>query len=276
MFRSDQYTVATELNYIPVSGVVAEDVIKVTRSGKDIRITEFDSSPVNTDIYSFQWYGISTEITLPVNMYIITVFNSVIGGVQRIVKYEIGSVVGRDYTFTFTNGTNIASYTSKLGDVTEDIRDALITALEAVSWGFTITVTPISTNQIYIEIDGTGDFGYYIGRATYKTGYYCTINSEDYLIYYDDDFSAYPTLPGINASYDFTDLTLMDDGIEAYLDDPTTTNTFSETLEGVSAISSIPGEDTVPNQFCVIENTEQRVYFWETLGFGENIKIYQK
>jgi hypothetical protein len=109
----------------------------------------------------------------------------------------------------------------------------------------------------------------------YKTGYHCTIDTDEYIIYYDDSPLAYPTLPTLAASYDFADLTFAGN-LEDYLDDPNTDNTFSETLVGVSAISSIPGANTVPDQFCVVDGISQRVYFWEVLGIGENIKVYQK
>ena len=273
MYRSLDFTAASVLDYIPVSGVVESDVIKVTRSGKDIRITVFESLPLNVDVYEFQWYGVDTDITLDSGAYILQVYNSV--STFRTVLYEIGPTVGVGYVYVFKNGTNIASYAAGPLEDAEDVRDGIETAINAVSWGFTVTTLALGTDQLRVTFSNTEDFETFIGRSTYKTGYYCVIEGDDYLIYYDDDPSAYPTLPALAASYDFADLDFTGD-IEDYLDDPNTDNTFSESIAGVSAISSIPGAASVPDQFCVVDGSEQRVYFWENLGIGENIKVYQK
>jgi hypothetical protein len=273
MYRSLEFTAASELDYIPVSGVVEADVIKVTRSGKDIRITDFDNAPLEVDVYSFQWYGVDTDITLDSGAYILQVYNSV--STFRTVLYEIGPTVGVGYVYVFKNGTNIASYAAGALDTAEDVRDGIETAINAVSWGFTVTTLAIGIDQLRVTFSNTEDFETFIGRSTYKTGYYCTISGSDYLIYYADSPTAYPTLPSVAASYEFLDLDLAGD-IEAYLDDPNTDNTFSETLVDTTDINAVPGVDTVPDQFCVVDGISQRVYFWEVLGIGENIKVYQK
>jgi hypothetical protein len=96
------------------------------------------------------------------------------------------------------------------------------------------------------------------------------------LIYYDESPTAVPVPPALEASYNFDDLTLMPDGIETYLADPNTNPSYSETLEGVSAIAGIPGAVTVPDQYAVINTSEQKIYFWEDLNIGEVIKVCQK
>jgi hypothetical protein len=274
MFRSVQYVSGAELDYIPVGGVVSSDVIKVTRSGKDIRITTFDPAPLEVDVYSFEWYGVDTTITLDSGAYILQVYNSVT--TFRTVLYEFGPTVGVGYVYVFKNGTNIASYAAAPLDDAEDVRDGIETALNAVSWGFSITTLAIGTNQLRVIFSNTEDFETFIGRSTYKTGYYCTIDGSEYLIYYDEDPTGYPVLPAIASSYEFGDLALCTPDLETYLDDPNSDNTFSEVLEDVTDINEVPGADSVPNQYCVVEDTEQRVYFWENLAIGEVIKIYQK
>jgi hypothetical protein len=273
MYRSLEFISASELDYIPVSGVVESDVIKVTRSGKDIRITTFDAAPLEVDVYSFEWYGVDTDITLDSGAYILQVYNSVT--TFRTVLYEIGPTVGVGYVYVFKNGTNIASYAAAPLDTAEDVRDGIEAALIAVSWGFSITTLALGTDQLKVTFSNTEDFQTFIGRSTYKTGYYCVIDGQDYQIYYDDSPTGYPVLPAISASYEFADLDLAGD-IEDYLDDPNTDNTYSEVIAGTTDINSIPGAVSVPDQFCVVDGSEQRVYFWENLGIGELIKVYQK
>lgn len=276
MLRSGQFTSAAEIDYIPVSGVVAEDVVRVQRSGKAIRFRDtFDSGPIDVDCYKFEWTGVDTSITLDPGAYILQVTNSVT--TVRTVVYEFGPTVGVGYVYFFGVGSEQVLYVANPLDTAEDVRDGIDAALNSYSWtGFTITTVPFGTDNLRVTFSDTTDFVTKIGRISYKSGYYCTISGEEYLIYYDDDPNAMPTLPGLNAAYNFDELTLMPDGIEVYLSDPYTTPYYVETLEGVAAISGVPGSDTVPDQYCVIDEANQRVYFWENLNIGEVIKIVQK
>lgn len=276
MFRSNQFTSAAELDYIPVSGVVGEDVVRVQRNGIGLKFnTSFDSTPVNVDIYSFEWGGVDTSITLDPGAYILQVTNSV--STYRTVVYEFGPTVGVNYVYLFINGTQQAFYAAGPLDTVEDVRDGMEASINSVTWsGFTVTTLSAGTSQLRVTFSDTSDFETFIGRLTYKAGYYCTISGEDYLIYYDESPTAVPTLPSLEASYNFGDLTLMPDGIETYLADPNTTPSYGETLAGVSAIAEIPGLNTVPDQECVIDTTNQRIYFFENLNIGEVIKVLQK
>ena len=274
MVHSTQY-ISTELNYVPVSGVVAEDVVDVHRNGIGVKFnTAFEDVPLTVDVYSFQWYGVDTSITLDSGAYIIKIYDSV--GLFRTVLYEFGPTVGVGYVYLFTNGTNFASYAAAPLDTAEQVRDGIETALNAVSWGFTFTTLALGTNQLKITFTNTDEFQTFIGRSTYKTGYYCSISGVDYQLYYADNPNAYPTLPSYDPDYDFSELVEMVGGIEAYLDDPNSDNTFSDTLEGVTDINGIPGPLSVPDQECVISESEQRIYFHEVLNFGELIKVFQK
>ena len=276
MFRSVQFTSGGSLDYIPVTGVVADEVVRLQRNGMGVKYQDtFDSSPVDVDAYQFEWWGVDTSITLDSGAYILQVYNSVT--TFRTVLYEIGPTVGVNYVYLFQNGTQQAIYAAGALDTDTDVRDGLEAAINAVTWtGFTVTCLALGTNQLKITFSDTSDFETYIGRITYKAGYYCTIDSEDYLLYYDEDPTALPTLPAIDAAYNFVDITLMPSGINAYLDDPNSTPSYSEAFEAVVSISEIPGSATVPDQIAVIDQSNQRIYFWEELNFGEVIKVFQK
>lgn len=276
MFRSTQFTNGTEQDHIAVSGVVYEDVVRLQRNGIGLRFTDsFDSNPVDTDIYSFDWAGVDTSITLDPGAYILQITNS--ATTFRTVVYEFGPTVGVNYVYLFVNGSQQAPYLAQPLDDAEAVRDGVQASIDATTWtGFTVTTLAIGTNRLRVTFSDTSDFETYIGRITYKAGYYCTIDGEDYLIYYDESPTGVPTLPGLDGAYNFDDLTLMPDGIETYLADPNTNPTYSETLEGVAAISGIPGSDTVPDQYAVIKTDEQKIYFWENLNIGEIIKVFQK
>jgi hypothetical protein len=190
--------------------------------------------------------------------------------------YEFGPTVGVGYVYVFVNGTQQAQYAAAPLDDAEDVRDGVEAALNAVSWtGFTITTLALGTNRLRVTFSNTEDFTFFIGRTTYKTGYYCTISGIDYLIYYNDSPTGYPVLPALDPSYNFLDLTEMGD-IETYLAEPFTVPTYSETFVDVVSISEVPGSANVPDQFAVIDEANQRVYFWENLNIGEVIKIMQK
>lgn len=276
MFRSNDFEVGAELDYVPVSGIVAEDVLAVHRSGKHIRhLTAFESNPIDVDVYKFEWTGVDSSITLDPGAYILQLTNSVTS--FRTVVYEFGPTVGVGYVYFFSAGSQTTLYVAAALDDVEDVRDGVEAALNSVTWsGFTIATTALGTNRLRVVFSNTSDFTTVIGRITYKSGYYCEISGDDYLIYYDDDPNAMPTLPGLNASYNFDDLTLMPDGIEVYLSDPYTSPYYVETLEGVASISGVPGSSTVPDQYAVIDEPNQRIYFWENLGIGETIKVLQK
>lgn len=276
MFRSLSFVSASASDFIPVSGVVAGNVVRIQRNGVGVRFTDtFESNPVDVDGFEFNWSGVDTSITLDSGAYISQLTNSVTS--FRTVVYEIGPTVGVNYVYLFQNGTQQAIYAAAPLDDAEAVRDGLETAINAVTWtGFTVTTLALGTNRLRVTFSDTSDFQTFIGRITYKAGYYCTIESDDYLLYYAESPTGFPTLPGIDAGYNFADITLLPGGIRAYVDDPNSIPSYSETFAGLVAISGIPGSPTVPDQFAVIDGTNQRIYFWENLNIGEVIKVFQK
>jgi hypothetical protein len=277
MYRSRTYEVIDAQNYIDVVGLTGTDVVVVDRNGIGVKHSvNFATGATSTATSTFSWYGVKL-VTLSINQWLLTISDSISGG-QRTVIYEVGSVVTAGRTYALFRGNQVAKYTAVLGNTATSVRNGLKTAIDAVSWsGFTVTTTAVSTNRLQVVIsDPTVGFTTYLGQEKWKKGRYATISGVEYLLEYIDSTTSEPALPVLAESYQFANLTEMPLGLASYLDEPLTGRTLTTGNGATTDVISFPGAINVPANECVVSEALQRIYFSDTLGLGEVIKVFQK
>jgi hypothetical protein len=277
MYRSRTYEVIEAQNYIDVVGLTAADVVVVDRNGIGVKHTiNFATGATPTATSTFSWYGVKIG-TNSINQWLLTISDSIIGG-QRTVIYEVGSVVTAGKTYALFRGNQVAKYTAAAGNTATTVRDGLKSAIDAVSWsGFTVTTTAVSTNRLQLVINiPTVGFTTYLGQEKWKKGRYAIISGVEYLLEYIESTSSEPALPALAASYQFSAITPMPLGLESYINEPLTGRVFSTGNGATTDIIAFAGTINVPANECVVSEALQRIYFSDTLGLGEVIKVFQK
>ena len=278
MYRSRTYEVIDAQNYIDVVGLTGTDVVVVDRNGIGVKHSvNFATGATPTVTSTFSWYGVKL-VTNSINQWLLTISDSIIGG-SRTVIYEVGSVVTVGRTYALFRGNQVAKYTVVLGNTATSVRDGLKSAIDAVSWsGFTVTTSNVSTNRLQLVISNpTVGFTTYLGQQKWKKGRYAIISGVEYLLEYIESTSSEPALPALAASYQFANLTTMPLGVAQYMDEPLTGRTLTTaTGGGTTDIIAFAGTINVPANECVVSEALQRIYFSDTLGLGEVIKVFQK
>lgn len=276
MYHSRTYINDAVNPWIAAPGIVAADVVIIDRNGIGVKHgSNFQAGTLEVDVYEFQWYGVK-RTSLSANEYINIITQSV--GATRITVYEIGSTVTVGRTYSFYDNNVIAKYTAIAGDDANDVRNGLVSAINAATWsGFTATVTNVSTTRLQVEIsDPAKDFKIYIGQQKWKSGYFCTIDNVKYIIYSDSSTTSAPTLPAISISYAYGNLTPITGSVQSYNFEPLTGITYAETLEDTTDISGVSSAVNVADNTCVVSEGEQKIYFDADLGIGEIIKVFSK
>jgi hypothetical protein len=276
-YKANTYKVMDALNYVPVFGTIGTKVLVVDRNGIGVKHTvNFATGATPTATSTFSWYGVKL-VTLSINQWILTITNSVMSG-QRTIVYEIGSVVVAGRTYAVLYGNQIAKYTAQSGDTATSVRNGLKSAIDAVSWtGFTVTTTSVSTNRLQLVINNVNvNFTTYLGQQKWKKGRYATISGVIYILEYIESTTTEPALPALAASYQFANLNTAPLGLESYLDEPLTGRVFSTGNGATTDIIAFAGTINVPANECVVSEALQRIYFSDTLGLGEVIKVFQK
>jgi hypothetical protein len=163
------------------------------------------------------------------------------------------------------------------GDNTTAVRNGLKAAIDATSWGTTVTTSSVSTNRLQVNIMGAVvNFTTQLGTQKFKKGRYVTLSGVNYIIIEQESPTAYPTLPAVAASYSFTALTPITGTVESYLQESLTEYTYTDSLTTTTNITDIPVVTSVNPGECVVDESAQRVWFDSDLNFGEIIKIFQK
>jgi hypothetical protein len=275
MFSTKVYTVPISRPYLEVSNLISDNVIVVDRNGIGVQhITYFPGSET-VDVKTYEWYGVKTETATFTNS--LTILSNTIIGSDREIIIRVGSAPVPGYVFSIYYGSIIASYLIQSGDTTEDVRDALIAAIDNESWGTTVVATAIGLNRFQIDISGTTvDMLTKIGTQKYKKGYYVTIVGINYIIEEKVDTNTWPTLSTLGLSYAYSLLFTLPGSVESYLTEPNSTYSYNESITGSTAITGIPSASSVPYGQCVVDQYQQRIWFPDDLGYGELIKIFQK
>lgn len=275
MYGGRSYTSLAVQPYIDVVGLVSTDVIVVDRNGIGVKHGTVFTGTETVDVKTYEWYGVKQETGSTTN-YLMTLTNSIVSG-NRVIVFRVGPtpVVGTVFAVYF--GSIIAQYVVQSGDTAEDVRDGLKAAIDGESWTTTVTTTNIGTNRLQVDITGTDvDMTVQFGSQKYKKGYYVTIAGINYILVEQESTSTWPTLPALGVSYAYSLLTAISGSVEDYLSQPLTVYSYSESVTGSTDITAIPSVTGVTFNECVVDQNQQRVWFWENLAIGEKIKVFQK
>lgn len=278
MYKAYQFTVTDVQPYLPIFGIYASDVLVVDRNGIGIKhSTNFGGSAVFT-VYTYEYYQVK-QITISSGNYLIPVVDEIVfsPSIERTMVFEVGPTptVGVVYSLYFDQV--VAKYKVQVGDTTEDVRDGLESAVNAASWGTTIVVTPLYTNQLQLVITGDTVYPrYQLGQEKYKKGYYVIIDGYYYILYQAESFIAYPILPSIAVSYSINSITKLIGNVEGSLYEPYSQYFYSTSVGGSTEITDIPTIGSVNPGECVIDVFNQKIWFDANLNFGEIIKLFTK
>ena len=270
------YIVPAAQSYVDTSGIVAADVMVVDRNGIGVKhSTTFNTGTNTEDIKAYQWYGVRPQ-TRPPGTFLIEI-SEVIGSTDRTYVFRVGPSPSAGWTYTLYFGSILAVYTSQSGDTATDVRDGLVAAVNAQTWGVSMTATAQSTNELEVVVDDlTTTLTNLVGKEKWKNGYYVTISGTNYIVLEQESTTAQPALPAVGASYDFVDLTVMPSDIQTYLTEPLYITSFSESVAGAANISGVPIVGNVPPNECVVYQFGQRIYFELPLLAGEIINVISK
>ncbi len=275
MYGARSYLVVAAQPYIDVVGIVAGDVIIVDRNGIGVKHAVTFGGTQTQNVYTYEWYGIRLGSLSSTN-YLIPIYNTLSGG-NREILYEFGPTPVAGTTYSVYYGSVIAAYRVQAGNTTAQVRNGLKSAIDAATWGTTVTTTSVSTNRLKVNITGaTVNLTTQLGTEKYKKGRYTTISGTNYIIIELEAPTAYPTLPAVAASYSFTALTPITGTVESYLQESLTQYTYTDSLTTTTNITDIPVVTSVNPGECVVDESAQRVWFDSDLNFGEIIKIFQK
>ena len=273
MITSRTYQVVDEVAYIPVVSIVASDVLVVDRNGIGVRHDASFTGSQSEDVLSFQWLGISLSV-VTAGDYFIRISN--LGNLTQ--TWLLSPVNTPGVVYIIWLGDKAAFYIVQPGDTTAQVRNALVTRVNAVSWGFTATATAVGTDKIRIVTSVPTFWAYSLGKPIYKSGLYTIIDVTGYMITEAQSNTGYPAIPAKAASYQFADLSEMPNGLAEFLRVPNQAHyTISQTNLGSTNILNVPSiAGAVPAGQCVINQSEQRIYFDAPLAFNEIIKVITK
>lgn len=275
MYGARTYTALAVQPYLDVVGLVANNVIIVDRNGIGVKHATTFTGTETVDVNTYEWYGVKQETGSTTN-YLMTLTNSIVGG-NRVIVYRVGPTPVDGTVFAVYYGSIIAQYVVQSGDTTEDVRDGLKAAIDGQSWTTTVTTTNIGTNRLQVDITGTDvDLTVQFGSQKYKKGYYVTIAGINYIIEEAESTTTWPTLPALGVSYAYSLLVPITGTVEDYLSQPLTVYNYTESVTGSTDITAIPAVTGVTFNECVVDQNQQRVWFYENLNIGEKIKIFQK
>jgi len=270
------YIVPAAQSYVDTSGIVAADVMVVDRNGIGVKhSTAFNTGTSSQSIKAYQWYGVRPQ-TRPPGTYLIEI-SEVIGSTDRIYVFRVGPSPAVGWTFTLYFGSILAVYTSQAGDTATDVRDGLVAAVNAQTWGVSVTATAQSTNELEVVVDDTTTtLTNLVGKEKWKNGYYVTITGVNYIVLEQESTTSQPSLPAVAASYNFTALNIMPSDIQTYLTEPLYITSFSQSVAGTANINGVPIVGNVPANECVVYQFGQKIYFELPLLAGEIINVISK
>jgi hypothetical protein len=270
------YIVPAPQSYVDTSGIVAADVMVVDRNGIGVKhSTQFNTGTSSQSIKAYQWYGVRPQ-TRPPGTYLIEI-SEVIGATDRTYVFRVGPTPTVGWTYTLYFGAILAVYTAQAGDTATDVRDGLVAAVNAQTWGVSVTATAQSTNELEVVVDDTTTtLTNLVGKEKWKNGYYVTITGVNYIVLEQESTTSQPALPAVAASYNFTALNIMPSDIQTYLTEPLYITSFSESVAGTANINGVPIIGNVPANECVVYQFGQKIYFELPLLAGEIINVISK
>ena len=276
MITVKTYIVPAPQSYVDTSGIVAADVMVVDRNGIGVKhSTAFNTGTSSQSIKAYQWYGVRPQ-TRPPGTYLIEI-SEVIGSTDRTYVFRVGPSPTAGWTYTLYFGAILAVYTAQAGDTATDVRDGIVAAVNAQTWGVSVTATAQSTNELEVVVDDTTTtLTNLVGKEKWKNGYYVTITGVNYIVFEQESTTSQPALPAVAASYNFTALNIVPSDIQTYLTEPLYITSFSESVAGTANINGVPIVGNVPANECVVYQFGQKIYFELPLLAGEIINVISK
>lgn len=276
MVNVKTYQVNTPGSFVNTSGITAADVLVVDRNGIGVKhSTAFNTGSSTEDIVEYQWYGVRFA-TRPSGTYLLEM-SEVVTSVDRTYVYRVGPSPAVGYVFVVYNGTKIAHYRVQSGDTTQDVRDGLQAAIDALSWGFSVTTTAVGVNSIEVVVgDTTNELTQMVGQEKYKNGYYTVIGGVTFIVFEQESLTSQPALPAVAASYNYTALKQIPSLITTYLLEPLYVINYDEPNATPANINGIPIIGNVPANECVVYEFGQKIYFQLPLVAGEIINVISK
>lgn len=270
------YVVPEDGTSIDTSGIVSANVIVVDRNGIGVKHqTNFLSTPVEVDITAYQWYGIK-QTTAPLLGYFLKM-SEVVGTSDRTYVYLFGPSPRVGDVYAVYYGSIIAKYRVQTGDGATAVRDGLKAAIDAKSWGVTITTTNIGVNSLQVVVSDTiTTLTNITGVEKYKNGYITYLSGDLFIVFEQESTTAQPSLPALAASYDYDDLKYSPSPIATYLQEPVVVSSLTQSVAGQSDILGIAQDGNVPPNECVVYQPGQKIYFNLPLLAGEIINVISK
>ena len=276
MVNVKTYPVNTPGAYVNTSGITAADVLVVDRNGIGVKHSASFNTGTNTeDIIEYQWYGVRPA-TRPSGTYLLEM-SEVLTSVDRTYIYRVGPSPAVGFVFTVYSGTKIAKYRVQSGDTTQNVRDGLQAAIDALSWGFSVTTTAVGVNSIEVVVgDTTNELTNLVGQEKYKNGYYTIIGGVTFIVFEQESTTSQPALPAVAASYNYTALKPTPSLITTYLLEPLYIINYDEGTATPANINGVPIIGNVPANECVVYDFGQKIYFHLPLVAGEIINVISK
>ncbi len=274
MIGYKSYQVTDILPYVETNSIVATKVLVVDRNGIGVKHNiGFNANPTNLPVTQYNWYGVKNKtLTVGSGIFLLLNISNILVG--RIMLFQFGDVVTVGDTYIFWYGQTFTKYTVLTGDTVENVRNAIKLGIDTKTWGSTINTSSISTNQLQISTSNKDFiFSYKLGSQLWQKGYYLLYNSLEYFIYQANSVLSEPVLPAVLASYPFSTLIYADPNSYTYLYDPLSIIFYSTSAAGTTNVTGIYTSGNVPPNECVVNETEQRIYFDASLNIGEIIKV---
>lgn len=275
MVNVKTYQVGTPRAYVETTGIVEDDVMVVDRNGIGVKHGQFLTGTDIYEVVEYQWYGVK-PIVRPPGSYLIEL-SEVLTSTDRTYVFRVGPVPAVGNVFTLYYGSIIAKYTAQAGDTATNVRDGLQSAVNAQSWGVTVTTNAIGINQLEVVVDDiTTTLTNMVGFEKWKNGYYVVISGIYYIVLEQESTTSQPALPGIAASYNYSALNDIPSTITVYLNEPMFVKTYDEPNAQNANINAVPQIGNVPFNQCVVYELQQRIYFNLPLLAGELINVISK
>jgi hypothetical protein len=266
---------ATSIPVDPVTGRIYD----IAREGIGIRQVSSGDGNVTADSFTVERRGVnSTPPPVPGQYHIMV--SLMYGFVSQEAITEIGGVINEDVFYYFDIDGDSVGYLTAFGDDASDVRDGLISAINAHSWGFPVTATIESANKVNVIIqDLTVPVTCGISTSIYKSVRYVEFSYnggavKQYIVESLSSGTDYPALSSLATSYLYSDLTLAPSGVQNSTDVPGSYiwNDFDPVAEGTTTIEGTPQITLPPPGRCFYHDS--MIYFGApALAAGERVKM---
>ena len=288
--RDISITINSSTDTWPWTASTSANVVKVSREGIGLRIVDVGTfTMVGEDIGTYQYRAYNPSASIPPGASI-TLGAAGGGPVLYTRNIFIGETVAAGLKYSIDiDGAATVTYTSVSGDTTQDVANALASAINALSLSFPIgaTVTPF-LDEYYITVT-TGGVRTYTVELTSpyywvsKSGLFWVYLGVMYVFEQLTGVETIPALPTITGPYDFVSMTAVTSGLASYLYDASypVVDTFEDNYAvGVASVENVPnaGSTTLLSYDVVIDDATKILKFGSSFiaGSPERVTVIYK